>query len=202
MKARILSGCLLIICCSFLSGRADIDVVSNETFVKNSFEDLTDTLFSDFPSGGKINLILECGDCPSIFFTNILSMALKQKASDLYIDNRENKVDRLEIHLYNSSFYYNSFDGSLFRSGRLERIYAVGVQALYLDPSGRIIWQNEIERQYSEKIDRELAKNHENRRNNGLFHAPIPATKRGRLWEPIVVSGLLGGLIYLFFASR
>ncbi len=202
MKVRILLGCIFIICCSFLSGRADNDVVSNETFVKNSFEDLTDTLFSGFPSGGKINLILECGDCPTPFFINILSMALKQKASDLYIDNKENKVDRLEIHLYNSSFYYNSSGGSLFRSGRLERIYAVGVQALYLDPSGRIIWQNEIERKYSEIIDRDLAKNHESRQKDGLFSAPVPAIKRSRLWEPIVISGLLGGLIYLFFASR
>jgi hypothetical protein len=202
MKVRILLGCILIICCSAVPGRASDDVISNEAFVKNAFEDITDTLFSDFPSGGRINLILECGSCPSQFFTNILCMALKQKASDLYIDNKENKVDRLEINLYNSSFYYNSSGGSLFKSGRLERIYAVGIQALYLDPSGRIIWQNEIEREYSEKIDRELAEKHENRHDSGLFHALIPATKRGRLWEPIVISGLLGGLIYLFFASR
>ena len=57
------------------------------------------------------------------------------------------------------------------------------------------------EEKFSEKVEWDKAREQENR-ESGIFSASLPSTNRSRVWEPLIISGLLGGLVYLFFASR
>lgn len=177
------------------------DQANNDDFVKASFTSAVDSLLSTLNFDRTLNLDFNCADCPRDFYLNILTSILKQKVNDLYIDNREKDIPNLEINLFKSGFYYEKEGGSLFSSGDLYRNYAVDLNLVLTDTDKRLIWQNEGNKTFSEKIDWDSAKLRQNKMR-GLFEASLPSTNRSRIWEPVIISGLLGGLVYLFFASR
>ena len=177
------------------------DMQNNDEFVKTSFARTIDSLLAEMGSRPTLNLNFKCDNCPHDFYLNILTSILKQKVADLYIDNREKDVPNLEINLFNSGFYYEREGGSLFSSGDLIRKYQVDLNLILTDADKRLIWQNEGNKTFSEKIDWDSVKIQQTK-TRGIFNAPLPSTNRSRIWEPVIISGLLGGLVYLFFASR
>jgi hypothetical protein len=201
MKARSLLVLIFIVLAISSPVKSEDLPVTNDSFVKNSFLDLAEKLLGEYSFIDPVNLIFKCADCPADFFTNLITVVLKQKETILYIDNKELDLNKLEVHLYSSDFYYEKNGGSLFSSGQLERKLDISAFAVLLNSSGQVLWQNEHEDKYTEKIDWQTARNWKNH-SKGMFDAPIPSTRRSRLWEPVVISSLLGGLVYLFFASR
>lgn len=201
MKVRILLYfCIIYSLFSCGSLRAE-NQSDNDTFVKSAFSGIIDSLMTDFQAGQSLNLDFKCGDCPREFYLNILTSILKQKVTDLYIDNREKNIPNLEVNLSNSGFYYEKESGSIFSSGILLRKYDVNIYLTLTDIDKRLIWQNQADKTFSEKIDWDAVRTPQNK-FSGIFNAPLPSTNRNRIWEPVIISGLLGGLIYLFFASR
>ena len=85
---------------------AQDQAVSNDIFVKESFQDLADSLFRGMTAGENLHLVFKCGECPREFFTDILIGALKQRVENLYINNGDISFDRLEINLYNLSLIH------------------------------------------------------------------------------------------------
>ncbi len=200
MRVKLLLASMLIFLFSFpLAVRAEIP--SNESFVRSAFEDMLDSMIAGLPAGDQLLLKFECVECPAEFFRNIIIARLKQTSSEVYIDNGNNSFDILEINLYNSNFYYGRSGASLFSKGNLKRHFGAGMNALMIGQDKRILWQNQIQDEVSEEIDWDSAET-VLKRENGLFRAPIPESNRTRIWEPVLISGLLGGLVYLFFASR
>jgi hypothetical protein len=174
---------------------------SNSEFVARSFESAVGDLLKDYELPESLYLEFECSNCPQDFFRNKLIRILNERASDVYIDKDRDVLDKCRFHLYRSEFSYAKSGGSLFRKGNLERVFDVSLTAICVDSSGRVIWQNEKEGLFTEEInwnEAELAE----QRSEALFSSELPATSRSRLWEPVVISGILGGLVYLFFASR
>jgi hypothetical protein len=109
--------------------------------------------------------------------------------------------DRLEINLYNYAFYYDKVGGTLFSSGQLIRNFEAALFATLYDDNARVLWQKDYSGNYSEEIEWDFAREMQSR-NSGMFRAELPSTNRNRFWEPVIISGLLGGLVYLFFSSR
>lgn len=198
-----LSFVLLIVMlfCSQNSARCAVETVSNENFIKINFSKHIEELLNIAPLAENLSLELKCTDCPRDYYLNLLTSLLKPKVSGLYIDNRNKGFDILEVNLYNSTLYFESEGGSLFSRGDLYRKYDLNIFAVMKSSEGLILWQKELNNLFSEKIDWDDAKAAD-KNKSGLFKAALPATNRSRLWEPVVISGLLGGLVYLFFASR
>ncbi len=201
MKAKVLFPAILLIMASVSSALSQDQSESNDVFVKNSFFNLADSLLADLNPPENLSLIFKCSDCPVGFFSNILVSVLKQKASNLYIDNEDSRYDKLEINLYDYDFYFSKTGGSLFSSGQLNRNFNAAAFATLLSTESKVLWQNEVEEKFSEKVEWDKAREQE-KRESGIFSAPLPSTNRSRVWEPLIISGLLGGLVYLFFASR
>jgi len=189
---------LSLISCGIVQAGA---TANNDDFVKTAFMRTIDSLMTDFQAGPTLNLDFKCSDCPRDFYLNILTSILKQKVSDLYIDNREKQIPNLEVTLSGSGFYFEREGGSIFSSGNLLRKYDINIFLTLTDPDNRLIWQNEGDKTFSEKIEWDEARNRQNK-FRGIFNASLPSTNRSRIWEPVIISGLLGGLVYLFFASR
>ena len=180
---------------------AQDQAVSNDIFVKESFQDLADSLLNGINSSEGLYLVFKCEDCPKEFFRDIVIGALKQRVKNLYINNGDISFDRLEINLYNYNFYYDKIGGSLFSSGRLIRNFEAAVYATLYDKNSKVLWQKDYSESYSEEIEWDQARGSEVR-DGSMFDAELPSTNRNRIWEPVIISGLLGGMVYLFFASR
>lgn len=201
MKVRLLLPLLIMIFAFSPQGICQDQSASNEAFVKESFFNLADSLLTNLNPPANLSLVLKCSECPSDFFKNILVSVLKQKASNLYIDSEDANYDKLEINLYDHNFYYTKSGGSLFSSGQLIRNFNAAAFAVLTNTESKVLWQNEVQEKFSEKVKWENAREQEGREST-IFKAPLPSTNRSRVWEPLLISGLLGGLVYLFFASR
>jgi len=101
---------LSLICCGAAQAGAMTD---NDDFVKTAFVRTIDSLMTDFQDRQSLNLDFKCSDCPRDFYLNILTSILKQKVSDLYIDNREKQIPKLEVTLSGSGFYFEKEGGSI-----------------------------------------------------------------------------------------
>ena len=162
---------------------------------------MTDSILEDLEVPRDLSIAFKCEQCPADFFINILIATLKQKVTNLYIDNGDINFDRLEINLYNYSFYYDKEGGSLFSGGRLVRYFEAAVFATLYNKNSKVLWQKDYSDKYSEEIEWNEARDLQNREGN-VFDTSLPSANRNRIWEPLIITGLLGGLVYLFFASR
>ncbi|NIP43477.1 MAG: hypothetical protein GWO41_09115 [candidate division Zixibacteria bacterium] len=180
---------------------AQDQTVSNDIFVKQSFHDMADSLLNGMTSSEDLHLVFKCEDCPKEFFRDIVIGVLKQRVENLYINNGDISFDRLEINLYNYDFSYDRVGGSLFSSGRLFRNFEAAVYATLYDRNSKVLWQKDYSDAYSEEIEWDQARSSQVG-DGSTFNAELPSTDRNRIWEPVIISGLLGGMVYLFFASR
>lgn len=174
---------------------------SNSDFISRSFESALEELFEGYELPDELTLEMKCIDCQKDYFENKLVGFLNERVMELYIDKNGDVLDKLRFHLYRSDFSYARDDGSLFRRGNLRRVFDVNMDVVCISSDGKVLWQNEKEARYTESIGWDEAEQAD-RQANSLFTADLPATSRSRIWEPLVISGLLGGLVYLFFASR
>jgi hypothetical protein len=86
-------------------------------------------------------------------------------------------------------------------SRKVERRAAVDVQLQLSDRSGAIIWAGNVEREKREIIPaarvQELATP-----GQSFTTAEIEPGGWDKILEPVIVAGIVGGLIYLFYTSR
>jgi len=180
---------------------ADTEIKSNDDFLFSSIDEACQNLISNFNNIDNCSLQFTCKDCHREYFINVLSSFLKHKVNSLYIDNEDSNYNNLDIELVKSQFYYTREGGSLFSSGNLIRIYDINIIARLTDNSDLLLWQNEYNGSFAEPVEWETART-TLKGNSVIYNAELPVTNRGRIWEPLVISGILGGLVYLFFASR
>jgi len=174
---------------------------SNDEFVRRSLNELADTLFASLPPADTISLSFKCEGCPYDFVLATILAFLKQKVPGLYINSDEAAVSRVDVSLLSSRFFYKKSGGTLLSRGKLSRNFEASMTAILTDKRGLLLWQNAVNRRFSEIIDWEAAENLASL-NVDSYKAALPDTNRRRLWEPVIVSGLLAGVVFLFFASR
>lgn len=106
----------------------------------------------------------------------------------------------LRFRMSEIEFSYENRNGGLFSRGDLYRVLKVaGSFAVSRNQSP--IWEDYLIREYRQEIelqDREQLESN----LSPLFSAELPPGPVQRFWEPVIVTSIVGGLVYLFFASR
>jgi hypothetical protein len=106
----------------------------------------------------------------------------------------------LRFSLSEIEFSYENRGGSIFSRGDLYRVLEVA-GSLSLSKHRLPIWEDYLIREYTERI--ELSERNRLESNSSpLFKAELPPGPVQKLWEPVIVTSVVGGLVYLFFASR
>jgi hypothetical protein len=97
--------------------------------------------------------------------------------------------------------YVDSHRSYVFGGKRVERQASVRVMATLSDASGAVLWVGEAQRESLDEFDYGDAARIEE--GNYQFARPVmPSGGWGRYAEPVFVTGVIVGLIYLFFSNQ
>ncbi|HEX6791667.1 MAG TPA: hypothetical protein VF247_10190, partial [Candidatus Krumholzibacteria bacterium] len=97
--------------------------------------------------------------------------------------------------------YVDSHRAFMIGGKRVDRRASVRVMTTLTDQTGRVIWVGEAERDHEDEIDYGDAA----RVEQGMyqFNRPVtPSSGWGKVIEPVFVTGVIVGLIYLFFSNQ
>jgi hypothetical protein len=98
--------------------------------------------------------------------------------------------------------YVDSHRSWVVGGKRVERNAAVRIMATLTDPAdGRVVWVGEATRDSNDEID--YGKSGQIEQGNYAFNKPlVPSAGWGKYVEPVFVTGIIVGLIYLFFSNQ
>jgi hypothetical protein len=97
--------------------------------------------------------------------------------------------------------YVDSHRAHLVGGKRVERQANVRIMATLSDAGGRVLWVGEAQRESHDEFDYDDAARVEE--GTYQFARPVmPAGGWGRYAEPVFVTGIIVGLIYLFFSNQ
>jgi hypothetical protein len=98
--------------------------------------------------------------------------------------------------------YVDSHRSFVVGGKRVERNAAVRIMTTLSDPAdGRVVWVGEAARDHSDEVDYGDAARLE--QGSYAFNKPLlPSGGWGRYVEPVFVTGIIVGLIYLFFSNQ
>jgi hypothetical protein len=98
--------------------------------------------------------------------------------------------------------YVDSHRAHLIGGKRVDRRASVRIMTTLSDPvDGRVVWVGEAARDFTDEIDYADAA----RLEQGTYvfnHPVVPSGGWGRYAEPVFVTGIIVGLIYLFFSNQ
>ncbi len=114
-------------------------------------------------------------------------------------------VERLVLQFQNVAFaisYPDVYRSHLIGGKRVRRVASVRVLATLTDgATGEVLWTGEAERTHADEFDRGDAARVES--GSYAFLRPgVPSGGWGKYVEPVFVTGIIVGLIYLFFSNQ
>jgi hypothetical protein len=134
----------------------------------------------------------------------------KMKAADLRIAARKAGSDQSATSEYTFSYQIITYSIEYPDIGRsywvgakeVERLAEVAVFAKLLDSmTGEILWVGEAQKKYEDRIAYSLLERVEDPSRD--FTVPVrDEIKWSRFIEPVVVTGIVVGLVYLFFSNQ
>ena len=216
--------CLLVpLMMSPSSVRAGDPVKSNFEIMRALTAQVTDELVLSFPSdtaARELWLVSSGGDERYEFISNILMKSLTTRGYRAHAPVAPNPVDSAgsaaaspaALERFGLSLGFQVIDFSLrypkiyrsFLIGGKEVKRSAGVRVLVklVDPrDGLVVWMGEASRSYEDHFSYGMIEEVE----TGLYQftkPPRESRKWGRIIEPVVVSGIIVGLIYLFFSNQ
>jgi hypothetical protein len=106
----------------------------------------------------------------------------------------------LSCNISELQFKYVNRNAGVFSRGLLFRVLDIAGSFSFRN-DGAVISDDFLTRSYDEQISfsERIALEQKSSR---LFYADPPPGPVQRLWEPLIVTTVIGGLVYLFFASR
>jgi hypothetical protein len=97
--------------------------------------------------------------------------------------------------------YVDSHRAYLVGGKRVDRRAAVRIMGTLTDETGKVVWVGEAARDHSDEIDYGDAARLE--QGAYQFSRPVvPSSGWGKVVEPVFVTGVIVGLIYLFFSNQ
>lgn len=175
----------------------------NEAFVRSSLESFIAEALEELPLAKEEEIALDYAG-PSWDDLNVGGSALFRvvRSTGFKISTQPDSIAPAGLYLRLSEieFSYENQNGSLFSRGDLHRVLKVA-GSFRLSRNRSPIWEDYLIREYREKIelnDRDRLEGS----SSPLFSAELPPGPVQRLWEPVIVTAIVGGLVYLFFASR
>jgi hypothetical protein len=176
---------------------------SNERFVRRSLESYFSESIRLVP-GSMSQPVYVLYDAPPVDELNVSGAALSKelKSSGITRTSGKDSAARngIGLQLSRLEFSYENRNGGVFSRGDIYRVLDVAGSVRLLE-TGSTIWEDYLIRRYEEKIDLAEIESLEDE-SSRLFGADIPPGPVQKIWEPVIVSSIVGGLVYLFFASR
>jgi hypothetical protein len=205
------------------SARADGPVATNFDLMRDMATKVSEELVSGFPSGtanSQLRLAPVGRDEQYEFVGNMLTKSLTAKGYRAYATPSVNPTDstgsasalsargggsalRLEFQLIDFSLRYTKIYRSFLIGGKKVKRHAdVRILAKLVDPAdGLVVWLGEASRSY----DDHFSYGNIDEIETGLYEFTKPPRESrhwGKIVEPVVVSGIIVGLIYLFFSNQ
>jgi hypothetical protein len=193
------------------SGEAETEIKTNEIFLRESIQGLLNQTFADFPKDLK-GLILIRPDSDnsaawlveqeltSYLITKGFGVALSQP--ELESENSENCCDLfyriIELRLEYPQMKRKGLFGKKFviRQSTLNSSFRLTEK-----DSGKILWTKRKNHTTIDEIPKKMVPILENE-EYPFFSPELPQSTGGKYLEPALVTAVVGGLVYLFFASR
>ncbi len=175
----------------------------NEVFVRKSLESFFAETLEGLPFAGEEEISLGYAG-PSWDDLNVSGSALysvlRSTGPKLSTQPDSAAAASLRFRLSEIEFSYENRNGGLFSRGDLYRVLKVAC-SFSLSKNQSPIWEDYLIREYREKIELQDRERIESS-SSPLFNAELPPGPVQKLWEPVIVTSIVGGLVYLFFASR
>jgi hypothetical protein len=97
--------------------------------------------------------------------------------------------------------YLDSHRSFMIGGKRVDRRASVRIRTTLTDETGRVLWVGEAERSHEDEVDYGDAARLE--QGTYQFNRPVvPESGWGKIVEPVFVTGIIVGLIYLFFSNQ
>ncbi len=189
-------------------------VSTNFEVLENTAASAVSELLSNMPvipRGTMIELVKARGVGEIDFvFENVLLRRMKESGYRVSIVVPERKGEQQDDPRYRISFQVIRMSLAYTRIGRrywfgakeVERLAEIGIFAQLADlDSGDIVWVGDAQKKYQDAIDYGQLRSVEEEQYK--FTKPKRDEMRwGRLVEPIIVTGIISGLVYLFFSNQ
>ncbi len=175
----------------------------NELFVKQSLESYFSEVMEKLPYNREDSMSLDYAK-PDSDNLNVSGSALFSvlKSIGVKLSTEEGSATEvgLQFKLSEIEFAYENQNGSMFSRGDVYRVLKVA-GSFSLQKNKATIWEDFLVREYREQIELSDRQGLESS-FSPLFSAELPPGPVQKLWEPMIVTSIIGGLVYLFFASR
>jgi hypothetical protein len=179
--------------------------LTNEVFLRQTIKDVLEDCLKDAPIGSQMVWIKEEGENQSAWIVNEEIVSFLSKRGPIGIGREEEKKNLFPILSYRiiklNLEYPEIKRKKLFGKSWITRESQVAISFSFSDPDGRILWSKRGERKNSDLLRKEELLSLNNRQYPFLC-PEIPQGSWGKYVEPAVVTVVVGGLIYLFFANR
>jgi hypothetical protein len=183
---------------------------SNEEFMRQSVRSLFERTFDDFPEAGSDLLLLQAErEHPAnwLLEEELVSHLLSMKWH-VALRSGESESNLMES---NSLFYriiemrldYPKIKRKRFLGGRMVSRKAYLNLSFRLEEAatGKVLWTKRGQQESSDLVKGDMIESLNNE-SYSLLNPPLPDDPQIRFLEPALVAVVVGGLIYLFFASR
>jgi hypothetical protein len=173
--------------------------------LRQTIKEVLEDCLKEAPIDSQIVWIKEEGENPSAWIVSEEIVSFLSKRGPVGIGREEEGRSPSPILSYRviklNLEYPEIKRKKLFGKSLVKREAQVGLSFNLTDSEGKVLWNNRGERKNSDLLRKEELLSLNNRQY--LFLCPeIPQSTWGKYLEPAVVTVVVGGLIYLFFANR
>jgi len=183
---------------------------SNEEFLRQSVKSLFERTFDDFPEAGSNLLLLQAErEHPANWLLEdelvsyLLSMKYQVALRSSETETNSGASNSLFYRIIEMRLDYPEVRRKGFLGARMvsRRSYLNLSFRLEEETSGKVLWTRRGQEESSDVVQRSMVESLNNA-SYPILSPFLPDDPQSRFLEPALVAVVVGGLIYLFFASR
>jgi len=178
---------------------------TNETFLRQTIRDVLEDCLKAAPIDSQMVWVKEEGENQSAWIVKEEIVSFLSKRGSVGVgkkEGRESSSPVLSYRIIKLNLEYPEIKRKkLFGKSWITRESQVAISFSLSDPDGKILWSKRGERKNSDLLRKEELLSLNNRQYPFLC-PEVPESTWGKYIEPAVVTVVVGGLIYLFFANR
>ncbi|MCJ7458962.1 MAG: hypothetical protein MUP17_08220 [candidate division Zixibacteria bacterium] len=179
--------------------------LTNEVFLRQTIKDVLEDCLKDAPIDSQMVWVKEEGENQSAWIVKEEIVSFLSKRGPVGVGKKEGQESfspLLSYRIIKLNLEYPEIKRKkLFGKSWITRESQVAISFSLSDPDGKILWSKRGERKNSDLLRKEELLSLNNRQYPFLC-PEIPESTWGKYIEPAVVTVVVGGLIYLFFANR
>jgi len=178
---------------------------SNEVFLRQTIKDVLADCLTDAPIDSQMVWVKEEGENQSAWIINEEMVSFLSRRGPVGIGKDESGNSpslTLSYRIIKLSLEYPEIKRKkLFGKSWITRESQIAISFSLSDADGKILWSKRGEKKNSDLLRKEELLSLNNKQYP--FLSPqVPESTWGKYAEPAVVTVVVGGLIYLFFANR